>query len=135
MKKYKEKTALRILLIIFTLTGIIFSAYLVVSEIYSPGFCPKIFYIPACYLVIASFLLVLISLFINRIPARLTIFYTGALSGLGIAIWFSVGQITEVRECPGLFNIPLCFGSGILFVIIIVSGSIEIRKQLLNRGK
>ncbi len=135
MKKYKGKTALRILLIIFTLTGIIFSVYLVVSEIYNPGFCPKIFNIPACYLVIASFLLVLISLFINRIPARLTIFYTGALSGLGIAIWFSVGQITGVRECPDLFNIPLCFGSGILFVIIIVSGSIEIRKQLLNRGK
>lgn len=133
MKKNKEKTVLRILLIIFTLIGIIFSVYLVVSEIYNPGFCPKIFNIPACYLVIASFGLVLISLFINGAPVRLTVFYTGALSGLGIAIWFSIGQITGVRECPGLFNIPLCFGSGILFVIIIFTGSIEIRKQLLNR--
>ena len=135
MKRSKEKTVLRILLIVFTLIGIIFSIYLVVSEIYNPGFCPRIFNIPACYLVITSFGLVLISLFINRIPARLAVFYIGALSGLGIAIWFSTGQIIGVRECPVLFNIPLCFGSGILFVIIIVSGSIEIIKQLLNRGE
>ncbi len=134
MNKFKEKTALRISLIIFTLIGIIFSVYLVVSEIYNPGFCPKIFNMPACYLVITSFVLVLISLFINRTPGRLIVFYTGALSGLGIAIWFSIGQITGARECPDLFNVPLCFGSGVLFVIIIVSGSIEIRKQLLNRG-
>ena len=135
MKKYKEKIALRVLLIIFTLLGIIFSVYLVVSETYNPGFCPKIFNVPACYLVIASFGLVLISLFINRTPARMTVFYIGALSGLGIAIWFSIGQIIGIRECPGLFNIPLCFGSGVLFVIIIISGSIEIKKQLLNRGE
>ena len=48
--------------------------------------------------------------------------------GLRIAILFSIGQITGVRECPDLFNIPLCFGSGILFVLIIVFGSIKIRK-------
>ena len=77
MKRSKEKTILRILLIVFTLIGIIFSIYLVVSEIYNPGFCPRIFNIPACYLVITSFGLVLISLFINRIPARLAVFYIG----------------------------------------------------------
>ncbi len=128
MKKPKGKTALRVLLITCTLIGIIFSAYLVVSEMYDPGFCPKIFNMPACYLVITLFGLVLISLFINRAPARLTVFYIGALSGLAIAIWFSIGQITGARECPGLLNIPLCFGSGILFVIIIVSGSIGATK-------
>ena len=125
MKKHKEKTALRILLYIFTLTGIVFSIYLVVSEIYNPGFCPLLFDIPACYLVLASFILVLISLFINITVVRSLIFYIGALSGLGIAIWFSIGQITGTKECPDLFNIPLCFGSGILFILIIVFGSIK----------
>ena len=128
MKKHKEKTALRISLFIFTLIGIVFSIYLVISEICNPGLCPLLFNIPACYLVLASFILVLISLFINITPVRFLVFYLGALSGLGIAIWFSTGQITGAKECPDLFNIPLCFGSGILFILLIVFGSIKIRE-------
>lgn len=128
MKKHKENKALRILLFISTLTGIVFSVYLVVSEIYSPGFCPLLFNIPACYLVLASFVLVFISLFINNAAVRFLIFYIGTLSGLGIAIWFSIGQILGLRQCPVLLNIPLCFGSGILFILIIVFGSIKTRK-------
>ena len=127
MKKHKEKIASRILLFIFTLTGLVFSIYLVVSEVYNPGFCPLLFNMPACYLVLASFILVLISLFINTTAVRFLVFYIGAFSGLGIAIWFSIGQITGTKECPDLFNIPLCFGSGILFILIIVFGSIKTR--------
>jgi len=125
MKKYKEKKVFGILLFVCALLGIAFSVYLVVNEIFSPGYCPEIFNIPACYMVIVSFLLVLISLFINKISARMTVFYIGAISGLGIAIWFSIGQIIGSKECPDLFNIPLCFGSAVLFVIIIISGSIR----------
>jgi hypothetical protein len=128
MKKHKENKASRILLFISTLTGIVFSIYLVVSEIFSPGFCPLLFNIPACYLVLASFVLVFISLFINNAAVRFLIFYIGTLSGLGIAIWFSIGQILGLRQCPDLLNIPLCFGSGILFILIIVFGSIKTRK-------
>ena len=135
MNKPKEKIVSRIILFICTITGIVFSAYLVVNEIYSPGFCPVIFYIPACYLIIASFILVLISLFINKVQARLAIFYIGAILGLGIAIWFSIGQIMGTKECPSLLNIPLCYGSAVLFVIIIISGSIETKRSLNKRGE
>jgi hypothetical protein len=128
MKRNEENKALKVLVFICTLTGIVFSIYLVVSEIYNPGFCPLLFNTPACYIVLASFVLVLISLFINISAVRLLVFYIGALSGLGIAIWFSVGQISGLRQCPDLLNIPLCFGSGILFVLIIIFGSIKTRK-------
>jgi hypothetical protein len=128
MKKHKEKKVSRILLFILTLTGMVFSVYLVFNEIYGPGFCPEIFNIPACYLVITSFILVFISLFLKKAPVGLIIFYLGALSGLGIAIWFSSGQILRVRDCPDLFNIPLCFGSALLFILIIIFGNIGTRK-------
>ncbi len=47
------------ILTILSIGGILTSIWLVYNEIMTPGFCPRLLHIPACYLVLISFILVL----------------------------------------------------------------------------
>jgi hypothetical protein len=129
MEKTKRNPALRIILYLISGLGAIFAAYLVIMESYNPGYCPQVVDIPACYPVLVCYILVFLSLFIYKRIARYIIFYIGTLIGLAIAVWFSLGQVLGTRICPALFNIPLCYASLVLFIIILVLGAIEVRKK------
>ena len=119
----------RIILYICSGLGAIFSAYLVIMETYNPGFCPKLIDIPACYPVLVCYILVFVSLFIDKRAARYIIFYLGTFTGLAIGVWFSAGEVTGNRACPELLGIPLCYTSLILFVLILILGALEVRKK------
>lgn len=125
----KKSTLPRILLYILSAAGALFSAYLVVMESYDAGFCPLLFDIPACYPVLVSYILVLVSLFINRRSARYMIFYLGAVSGLAIAVWFSAERIMKTEECPVILGIPMCYASLALFLLILALGVPGLRKK------
>lgn len=129
MEKTRRNPVLRVMLYLSSGLGAIISAYLVIKESYEPGYCPRIIDIPACYPVIVCYILVFISLFIDKRSARYIIFYTGTLTGLVIALWFSAGQLMSTRACPPLLHIPLCYGSLVLFAIILILGTIEVRKK------
>ena len=98
--------------------GLIFSVYLVGMDLIHSDFCPKILGIPACYLVLLAFILVIISNFFKIFLNNL-IFYLGWLIGFILALWFSFNQIVRIDNCPLFFEIPMCYLSLILFVIIL----------------
>lgn len=125
MQEVRRNPAIRVILYIISGLGALFSAYLVIMESYNPGFCPLVIGIPACYPVLVSYILVFISIFLEKRAARCIIFYVGTLAGLSIAVWFSLGQIMGTRQCPVLLNIPLCYASLVLLVIILILGSLE----------
>lgn len=100
------------------LIGIVFSIYLILMDLIFPGHCPLFFGIPACYLVLLSFLLVFISTFLKKNNAL--IFYIGSISGLLIAIWFSYNQLFDLQDCPRFLNIPLCYVSFFSFLVLLI---------------
>ena len=128
-EKKKRNPALRIILYLISGVGAIFAAYLVIMESYNPGYCPQIIDIPACYPILVCYILVFISLFIYKRIARYIIFYISTLTGLAIAVWFTLGKIMGTRTCSALFDIPLCYASLILFITILVLGAMEVRKK------
>ena len=98
--------------------GLIFSIYLVVSELINSDFCPRIYGIPACYLVLLAFILVFISEILKLLLKNI-VFYLGWLIGFILAIWFSFSQIVGIDNCPLLLGIPMCYLSLILFIILL----------------
>ena len=103
---------------IFTIStlGLVFAMYLVISEIAQPGFCPTFLQIPACYIVLVAFLLVSISCLVRNRLFNWVLFDMGATVGLFLAIWFSRNQFLGLKECPKLLDIPMCYGSFIIFL-------------------
>ncbi len=105
--------------LILTLSGILATLWLVGNDMVQGDYCPKLFGIPACYLVLAAFLLVLLSLFIRHRLINRIVYGLGAGSGLVIAIWFSGNQILGLDECPKWFGLPLCYLSLLTFAALI----------------
>ena len=103
---------------IFTISmlGLFFAVYLVASEIAQPGFCPEFLQIPACYIVLAAFSLVSFSCLVRKRLFNMVLFDMGATVGLVLAIWFSRNQYLGLKECPKLLDIPMCYGSFIIFL-------------------
>ncbi len=103
-------------------TGIIFSFYLVAMEIANTGFCPGLWGIPACYFVLAAFILVLISSYLKNTAASRLVFYPGSAGGLLMAAWFSYNQAAGLKHCPAILSLPLCFASFFIFLILLILG-------------
>ena len=112
IKKYNK------CILFFSVLGFIFSIYLIILDIINIDYCPKIFFIPACYIVIISFILILISDLFNFLIKKL-LFIVGFNIGFIISIWFSYNEIMNSNICPRLFDIPMCYLSLCIFLIII----------------
>jgi len=102
-----------------SIIGFIFSFYLIFLDYLISDYCPKIYFIPACYLVLISFALIIISEFLN-FKIQNIIFYIGSFFGLSLAVWFSFNEIVETEICPKLYEIPMCYLSLGIFLIIIL---------------
>jgi hypothetical protein len=112
--------ALNKTIMIISFIGILFGVWLISMDVKSPGFCPKVLFIPACYLVsIAFFLVYSSSYFLNKKTSDM-FFYIGNVLGLVLAVWFSFAQIINLQECPKLLNIPLCYVSFLTFLFLLV---------------
>lgn len=104
-------------LVSLSLLGVLFSFYLVILELITPGFCPRIGWLPACILVLIAYALIFYSIFISKIFAVL-VFLFGFLSGFSNAVYFSYGEIGGILTCPRFFDFPMCFLSLTLLIII-----------------
>lgn len=104
--------------------GLLLSAWLVYREAMYGATCPPYPFIgvPACYIVIVFFLLIVLSQHMSRYERPL--FMTGALLGLLTAIWFSISQMLGAAECPKLLGIPLCFVAAITFFVLLFIDSL-----------
>jgi len=73
--------------------------------------------IPACYIVLLSFSVVLVS---NTIVRNHLLYFAGSITGLLLGMWFSYHEIKKNKKCPRFFGIPLCFVSLNAFTLIIL---------------
>ncbi len=105
-----------------SLLAIAISCYLVYMNLVTGDFCPKLFSLPACYLVLIAYILVLISTYIKKHSIQKTYFYLGSVSILLMAIWFTYSQLSGVQDCPVLLGIPLCYASLIMAIVLILLG-------------
>jgi len=125
MDKEDEMSRINSLIKYLSVLGISFSIYLVVRELLQTGYCPDFFGTPACWLVLLSFVFVFLSTLIRK--GKTILFYLGAFLGLALAIYFSVSQLLGFKECPKMFEIPLCYVSFITFAIMILLFILSIR--------
>ena len=100
---------------ILALAGFLVTLYLVIRDIMEGDYCPKLFGIPACYVVLVSFLLVMLGLLLANDKLRRMVYATGAISGFLIAVWFSANQFLDLKQCPKWFGLPLCYVSLLTF--------------------
>ncbi|MBN2718382.1 MAG: hypothetical protein JXX14_21235 [Deltaproteobacteria bacterium] len=110
----------QLIALIIGAVSFLLSCELVHIQITAPPFCPPLFGLPACYLVLALYGVVSavtplpISIHTNRI------YFAATGTGLAIAIWFSFRQLTGLGHCPQLFGVPvpLCYASLISFGLL-----------------
>jgi hypothetical protein len=102
---------------ILSVIGVLVSLYLVFREFFQSGYCPPLIGIPTCYLTLILYMLVLFS----TIKSNIKMFNIGVFSALVIAIWFTYNHLSGLRQCPILFGIPLCYGSLILAIALLIA--------------
>jgi len=97
--------------------GLIFSMDLIRRDLKNPNYCPKFDKIPACYLVLLCFLIVILS---NAVLNNLLLYLIGSFIGLSLGLWFSYHEIKKSKECPRFFRIPMCYVSVLTFILLII---------------
>ena len=123
---------------IISIIGIITSGFLIYKDISMQGYCPKLMSIPACYLALVWFLLVLLSYFAKKLVWKEILFNFGAWPGLFMAIWFSIVNYNGWDQCPKFFNVPFCHISFLFFIFLIFLQWLRLRaihnKHIITTG-
>ena len=105
-----------LLLLVFSI-GIIGAGFLVYDEITTTNVCPKLLGIPACYIILACFLIPFVT---HIIKGRNIIYFVFTGIAFIIALVASIMQFTGLGECPKTSNgTPMCYYSLLLFATLI----------------
>jgi len=105
-----------LLLLVFAI-GIIGAGFLVFDEIKTKNVCPKLLGIPACYIILACFV---IPFFANIVKGKNYIYFLFTGIAFVIALVASIMQFTGLGECPKTDNgTPMCYYSLLLFTTLI----------------
>lgn len=91
--------------------GVLLTSWLVISELFREPTCPKLFGIPACYLVLIAYLAAAIGAWNADSGAGHVTFLLGAVAVTLIGIYFSMGEIRGTAQCPTFEGLPMCFVS------------------------
>ena len=110
--------------------SLVLTLWLVYNEITNPPYCPRIFYIPACFIVSVAYTLVVVSEFIKKREANILMYLIGAGMGAVLAVWFSFNHIAGLEPCPIILSIPMCYASLLACVILIVIKMILVHHDL-----
>lgn len=123
----RKKNNLNLIMIIFAGLGMLTSVYLVIHEVQLPGFCPHFLYLPACYIVLGAYSLILLSFLLKGVYVSRGLFFIGWLLGAVTGVYFSINQILGYKECPIIFHvpIPLCYVSLGVFLLIMILKTIS----------
>ena len=113
-----NKSIINIIIIIIFLIGIVGAGSLVLDEISTGDSCPKFGFIPACYIILACFVLPFIAHLIKKWNF---IYFLGIGFALLIASVASIMQYTGNAECPRTSGgPPMCYYSFLIFLILIL---------------
>ena len=128
-KRVLKNDPLILLQLILTVLGILVSLWLVGNDIRKGDYFPKLFGLPACYLVLAAFLLVLLAMFLKNVSYNRLLYGIGTGAGFLIAVWFSANQILDIKQCPRWFGVPLCYVSLLTFGVLIWLKVYTVRRE------
>jgi hypothetical protein len=82
------------------------------------AFCPMISSLPACYVILIAYSLIVLSMY-PRLQKALLVFLIGWVPVTTLALTGVVGELTGILQCPHLENgIPQCFISATFALII-----------------
>ena len=113
-----NRSVLNILIIIFFLIGMVGASSLVLEEIRTGEGCPKFGFVPACYIILAFFVLPFIAHIFKKWNV---IYFLGTGFALIIATVASIMQLTGNAECPKTDGgTPMCYYSFLIFASLIV---------------
>ena len=80
--------------------------------------CPMISSLPACYIILIAYSLIVLSMY-PRLQKALLVFLVGWVPVITLALAGVVGELTNSLQCPRLENgIPQCFISAAFALII-----------------
>jgi hypothetical protein len=122
----KARAVNYIISIIFII-GIFGAGNLTYHEFLQEGACPKLGIIPACYIVLACFVIPFIAHIFNT--GRIVYFlFTGF--ALALAIYASIGQLFGNLQCPKAESgIPMCYISFVIFASLVLLKIIVLKKR------
>ncbi len=89
--------------------GVLLTSWLVISELFRDPTCPKLFGIPACYLVLIAYLSAAIGAWNTGSESGRVAFIGGAFAVTAIGVSFSLGEIRGTVQCPTFEGLPMCF--------------------------
>lgn len=119
-------------IMIISFLGLLIGIWLISQDIKNPDFCPKLFFIPDCYIISFSFFLIYVSTYFIKRETSNMLFYVGGGIGLLTSAWFSYDQINGKTQYPELFEYPLChllFFIFLFFLILHIIKNIKINKK------
>ena len=112
--------------------GVILASWLVVSETFIRPTCPLLFGVPACYFVLAAYVLATFGGSRFRKRGGDSLFLLGTAVILGIAAYASWSQLRGALRCPSFEGLPMCYGS-LSFGAILLVGD-QVRRRLPSRA-
>ena len=122
---------LKYILHIVFIFGIWGSGSLAHKDFTQGDICPKILGIPACYIILACFIIPFI---IHLFRQKSAIYFAGTGLAWSIATYGSIMQILGIIECPKTDGgTPMCFISFAIFTTLILLKTIELRQTAVAK--
>ena len=122
----------RIVLTLVALPGFIGGLQLSYAELFATGTCPAIATVPACYLVLAGYSLIIISAWL---PAKraLPIFSAGFLPVFVLAAMGVTFELVQGDICPKAAGVPQCYYS-LGLVVLSLLAFLNLRYQMRTQN-
>lgn len=126
-----QSKLLNVLLLLIFSIGIFGAGELVYNEITQHNVCPKLLGIPACYIILACFVIPFI---VHVFKGKNYIYFAFTGFAFVIALVATIMQFTGHAECPKAANgIPMCYYSLALFTSLIVFKVFLIKNDLKKK--
>ncbi len=122
-----KRNNINYLIFIIFILGIFGTGNLAYNNFLQEGVCPKLGIIPACYIVLACFVIPFIVHIFNT--GRIVYFlFTGF--ALALATYASIGQLFGNLQCPKVESgMPMCYISFVIFAGLILLKIILLKKK------
>lgn len=105
-------------ILLILLFGIYGAGRLSYRQLSSGSICPEIMGVPACYIILACFVIPFIAQLFKLNDA---LFFTGTLLAWSIAIFGTVLQLLKIADCPETTGgTPMCFISLGIFTALVL---------------